>query len=151
MGSERSENVFQTLEDIPWESTRWWLSIVRCKICSQQWLLANETRINDVSFLKRLTEKESEKIRFLELVPKDFNDYEFLLKLGRERGLSVRFCDPCDPIESPSLFWTVVDLAKARPGIHLTELKELLSLDLDLAQFLALKAIGEECVTISFD
>ena len=120
---EASDIALRTFEE---RATRgdpfWWLAADQCSECGQWWLVAQEERQNDVFFLKRLSLEEGEKVIKEHWWPEDFDKYEKLLRLGRERGHSVRFVDSFDS----SLFWTVADLARERPGIKVSELAELL-------------------------
>lgn len=79
--------------------------------------------------------------------PEEFDRYERLLECGRDAGRSVRFADPLEP----SLVVTVADLARARPGIEVSDLAGLLNLEGDLAAELARRAVAQAGVTISFD
>jgi hypothetical protein len=49
------------------------------------------------------------------------------------------------------LRWTIADLAKARPGIRVSELAELLNLDLETALTLAKRAVRDDAAVIEFD
>jgi hypothetical protein len=80
--------------------------------------------------------------------PPDFDSYETLLELGLNAGRSVRFAEP---EQAKSLRWTIADLAKARPGIHVSELAERLNLEIDTARRLAERAVREEGAVIGFD
>lgn len=122
----------------------WWLSAERCAACKQWWLMAAESRINDVYLLKRLSAREGERILDENRWPEDFNSFEKLLRLGRERGHEWAFVDPL----SPALIWTAADLARARPGIGVSELAELLQLDIPHAGKVARKAIKDEGAVI---
>ena len=70
------------------------------------------------------------------------------MRLGRERGHRV---DYVDPINSPSLSRTAADLALERPGIKVSELAELLNLDVAWAEQIAIKARREEGIVINFE
>jgi hypothetical protein len=50
-----------------------------------------------------------------------------------------------------SLAWTIVDLAKERPGITISEIATLLNLDMDVAKELAKKAAKNERIQINFE
>jgi hypothetical protein len=80
--------------------------------------------------------------------PSDFDSYEALLRLGLKAGKSVRFAES---EEAGSLRWTIADLAKARPGIRVSELAELLNLDLETALTLAKRAVRDDAAVIEFD
>jgi hypothetical protein len=67
--------------------------------------------------------------------------------MGLDAGRSVRFLDPADS----SMPHTIADLARARPGIAVTEIAKLLSVEVRLATILATRAMEAEKVTITFD
>lgn len=148
MGDESTTAVFETLEKRAERGDPfWWLSLYACSACGQWWLVAQEERQNDVFFLRRLSREEGEKILEEHGWPTEFDSYAYLLRLGMERGHSVRFVDPLDS----SLSWTAADLARERPGIHVSEMAQLLNLDLSLAEEIAKKAIREEGVEICME
>ena len=97
-------------------------------------------------FLKRLSAGEGTRIVQTGQWPDDFDRFETLLRLGRERGHAVRFVEPLNS----SLWVTAADLARARPGIGVSELAELLNLDRALAEAVARKAAAEEGAVIDF-
>jgi hypothetical protein len=82
------------------------------------------------------------------LWPSDFDSYEALLRLGLEADRSVRFVEP---EQARSLRWTIGDLARARPGIRVSELAELLNLEIETARVLARRAVREDGAVIEFD
>lgn len=100
--------------------------------------------MNDVYLLKRLSPKEGERILKEHRWPEDFDSFEKLLQLGRERGHNWRFMDPLDP----SLIWSAAVLARERPGIGVADLAKLLNLDIAHAQKVARKAMQDEGVVI---
>lgn len=126
----------------------WWLAAYQCRECGEWWLLAQESRINDVYFLKRLSAQQGEAIAKEGRWPTDFDRYETLLRLGRERGHRVRYVEPLD---SSELLYTTIDLAKERPGIRVSELAELLNLEGSVAKLIAKKATAEQRVAIDVD
>lgn len=128
----------------PW----WWLWCGECSGCGQWWLVAQEERQNDVFCLRRMTPTEADDVLRNGVWPSDFDSYESLLRLGRDVGHSVRFADS---ERASSLRWTITDLAKARPGIRVSELASLLNLDDDLARVLADRAIRDDGVVIELD
>ena len=126
----------------------WWLSVARCRVCGEAWLVGQEERQNDVFCLHRLRPEELEDILERESWPADLDHYEVLLELGLTAGYEVRFFDP---LGDSSLAWTIQDLARARPGIRLSELRRLLNLDPLTARTLAQQAIHATGVDIEFD
>ena len=139
------EGVFRTLEPVrrrgsPW----WWLYASKCGACGKTWLVAQEERHNDLFILRRLDQAASDQLLRDGVWPAEFDQYEKLLKIGREAGHAVRFFDVAD---SP-LLHTVADLARERPGIRVSELAALLNLDLGVACDLARQAIERAGVTI---
>ena len=124
------------------ESPLWWLSAEQCTACKQWWLMATESRINDVYLLKRLSPREGERILNENQWPEDFDSFERLLRLGRERGHEWVFVDPLDS----SLTSTAADLAREQPGIGVAELAKLLQLDVPHAREIARKAMKDEGV-----
>jgi hypothetical protein len=146
---EESEPVLATIEDRRSRGERfWWLWCGECTRCRQWWLVAQEERQNDVFCLRRLADAEASALIEQDIWPPDFDSYEALLRLGFNAGKSVRFAEP---EEAKSLRWTIVDLAKARPGVRVSELAELLNLDIDMAETLAKRAVQDEGVVIEFD
>jgi hypothetical protein len=140
--------VFETLsERLDRGDPYWWLSTSCCSVCGDHWLIGEESRQNDIYCMRRLSETEAASIRKDGAWPSDFDTYERLLVFGHAAGRSVRFVDPMNS----SLRWTIQDLARNRPGIRVSELANLLNLDLELATTLARAAVSEEQVTIEFD
>jgi hypothetical protein len=142
------EEVFRTLEMIlkrgsPW----WWLYASTCRKCGQTWLVAQEERHNDLFILRRLDHVARDRLVRDGVWPVEFDRYETLLEIGREAGHSVRFFDVAD---SP-LMHTVIDLARERPGIRVSELASLLNLDPTVVGDLARQAIEMAGVTIKVD
>ena len=117
------EKVFATLEQIRSHGGEpWWLYLSRCDACGQNWMVAQEERIFDDYYLKRLTPAEARAIMDLGRWPDDFITYERVLKTGH--ALSR----PCEFLEelAPSLVWTAEDLRKERPEITDKEIAHLL-------------------------
>ena len=145
---EESKAVFQHMEEIAKRGDPfWWLSLEHCRECNQWWLVASEERHNDVYCLRRLDSQTADEILNKNSWPDCFDRYETLLRLGQHTGISVRFVDPMDS----SLAWTIADLAKERPGIAISEIAKLLSLDMDVAKHLARKAVKNEGIQIDFE
>jgi hypothetical protein len=147
MGDE-SEKVFASLLEVKKRGQPyWWLSVYQCYVCEQSWLVAQEERQNDVMCLQKLAPATMQNVLNNGQWPAIFDHYESLLRLGIEAGKSVRFLDP---LNSKSLYWTISDLSKDRPGISISQIAELLNLDLDLAEELARKVMEEDGVDITF-
>lgn len=86
-------------------------------------MIAQEERIFDEHFLRRLTPGEANRISVEAQWPFEFRSYERVLKTGH--ALDIR---PCVFLErlSASLVWTVEDLRKERPDISVEEMALLL-------------------------
>ncbi len=139
MGQE--DDFFVTLTQIHVRGNPfWWLYTSRCSVCAQNWLVGQEERHNDVFIMKRLSAGEVQSLVEHGHWPDDFDRYETLLKIGRDAGHSVRYLDPLDG----SLVYTVGDLAKARPGIRITELAHLLNVSKGIAVALVQMATAKE-------
>jgi len=148
MGDE-SEEVFATLDQIKKRGNPyWWLSVYQCRECQQSWLVAQEERQNDVFCLYRLDEVTTEDIINNNRWAPIFDHYEDLLRIGLEAGKSVRFFEPSN---SRSLRWTISDLAKEKPGINISEVAQLLNLDIQMAEEIARKVMREDGVNIAFN
>lgn len=128
----------------PW----WWLWCGECSQCGQWWLVAQEERQNDVFCLRRLDAGEVNELLQNNVWPPDFDSYESLLRLGYDAGVTFEFANP---EQASSLRWTIVDLAKAKPGIRVAELASLLNLEPDRARILAERAIRDDGVAIQLD
>ena len=77
--------------------------------------------------------------------PSDFDRYEELIRLGIAAGIVFRFSDPMDTQH------TMADLARARPGIRVSELSRLLALDDAVTTIVARFVATREGVEITFD
>ena len=128
----------------PW----WWLWCGECSRCGQWWLVAQEERQNDVFCLRRLEADQVNDLLQNNVWPSDFDSYESLLRLGHDAGVRFTFADP---EQASSLRWTIVDLAKAKPGVRVAELASLLNLEPDTARMLAERAIRDDGVAIQLD
>lgn len=114
----------------------WWLFTARCSECNQWWLVASEERINDVVFLRRLTDSAGQAIVERNEWPSEFDRFSTLLELGRVRGHRARFVDPL----SPGLVYTAIDLATEDRSLDTARLAHLLQIDLPHAEALAEQA-----------
>ena len=108
-------------------------------------MIGSEERINDVFILKRLSHELSQRIIKDSDWPDDFKKFETLLRIGKERNHSVRFVDPV----SPALVYTVIDLARARPGISIQELSELLQIGFEQTKMVVAEAYKDTLITVS--
>src|SRR4051812_45600679 len=112
MGSEFDNRIWKALKEIKaYGEERWWLALYGCENCTQYWLVAQESRHNDIHIFKPLEKPDAEKIISSNEWPKHFETLEELLTIGRENGRSVVFVDPLDSCLSSS----IKDLQKERP------------------------------------
>lgn len=146
VGMGEHDHIFASLdESANYGEPLWWLWLAKCSVCGQYWMIASEERINDVFVLKRLSNSTALEILQKGQWPDDFKEYSSLLQIGRDRGHSVRFVDPV----SPALVQTVIDLAKANPGIEIQQISNLLQVDLKQAEAIVDVAVKQTEVSIS--
>jgi len=126
MGDEGlDERVFATLELVCKHGPElWWLYVSQCGLCRQHWLVAQDERIYDTYYLKRLSPAAARDIMASGNWPDDFITYERVLALGSKMALKWHFLDPF----AYSLQFTVEDLRKERPGISPREIATLLGI-----------------------
>lgn len=139
-GDGLDERVFATVENVvDHGGAAWWLNLSQCRACSQHWMIAQEERIFDEHFLRRLTVDEANRISDNAEWPVEFLSYERVLKTGH--ALRIR---PCVFLErlSPSLVWTAEDLRKERPDISEEEIALLLGVTVTQAKRLLAVASG---------
>ena len=123
-GDGLDERVFATVKSVvDHDGDPWWLHLSQCRACGQHWMVAQEERIFDEHFLRRLNVDEASRICVNGEWPPEFLSYERVLKTGH--ALRIR---PCVFLErlSPSLVWTAGDLRKERPDISAEEIGILL-------------------------
>jgi hypothetical protein len=148
IGMGEEEAIFITLErQKDFGDDRWWLSLFECRACAQTWLVACEQRIYDVYFFRRLNKNESFRIVSEEYWPDHFKSYSDLLRQAVEFGCCVHYLDPLNSLE---IYWTIVDIALAKPGVAISELSELLPINIEMTRAIAKKAIAEPGVVIAF-
>ena len=117
------ERVFATLQQvINHGGTQWWLYASACSACGQNWMIAQEERIHDNYYLKRLTPEERSAILEQGSWPADFLQFEDVIRLGPAHKQVCRFFDTDD------LTCTVKELIEARENISASELAYLLCL-----------------------
>jgi hypothetical protein len=148
MGAEGA-NVLGTIQEIKRRGQPyWWLSVQRCRACNQWWLVAQEERHNDVFCLRRLDASQGVAVVEQGRWPSEFDNYETLLRIGRDAGYHATFIDP---LGSSSIPWTIEELARARPGIRVSEIGQLLGLDIMVVRALAERVASTTGVAIEFD
>jgi len=126
-GEDLDVRVFATLHRVREHGEpRWWLYLAKCDACHQNWLVAQEERIFDDYFLKRLTATEADQIVAAGRWPTEFTTYERVLTVGHALSHPCGFVDPL----AASLIWTVQDLRKERPGITPDEIARLIGVTL---------------------
>lgn len=121
-GDGWDERVFATIDVVQDHgSDLWWLYLARCHGCAQHWMIAQEERIFDIYFLRRVNDAVSEGIKRGEW-PEDFLTYERVLETGHGFARPCVFLDPL----AGSLQSSVEDLRAARPTITIAEIARLL-------------------------
>ena len=124
------ERVFATLDLVMnYGGDKWWLYISKCHVCGQYWMVAQEERIHDNYFLKRIESDTVRAITEQSTWPNDFLLYEQVLRLGRDAGNVANFLDPL----SPALVQTAQELLTARPDISLDEIAHVLAIPIKQA------------------
>jgi len=122
-GEDLDVRVFATLHRVREHGDpQWWLYLARCDACGQNWLVAQEERIFDAYFLKRLSAAEADQIVAGGHWPDEFTTYERVLTVGHAFSNPYLSGDPL----AASLVWTVEDLRKERPEITSDEIARLI-------------------------
>lgn len=103
---------------------QWWLYISTCRVCAQDWMVAQDERIYDNFYLRRISAQTKQEIVEWALWPDEFLTYEKVLRLGRAMGQVCAFYDPA----SPALVTTAAELRRERPDISVAEIGDLLGL-----------------------
>jgi hypothetical protein len=127
MGTEdgADERVFATLETVcDHGGDLWWLYLSRCSACGQNWMVAQEERIYDDYYLRRLDPAGARAITAEQSWPDEFITYERVLKIGRALSWPFTYLDGL----SPALVDTVKDLRRERPEISILEIAHLLGI-----------------------
>lgn len=118
--------VFATIENVvDHGGDAWWLHLSQCQACNQHWMIAQEERIFDEHFLRRLNIDEANRITTNGEWPTEFLTYERVLKTGH--AMRIFPCVFLDRL-SPSLVWTAEDLRRERPDISVEEIGLLLGI-----------------------
>ena len=113
--------VFETLENLKDHGGReWWLYLSQCSACGQGWIVAQEERIHDNYYLKRVAQTTMDQIVLHDVWPNDFMRFEDVIRLGPENAKFAVFLNPKDLTD------TVQELFDDRPDISAKELSYLL-------------------------
>lgn len=119
------ERVFASLERVVEHGgDQWWLYVSNCTQCSQDWMIAQDERIYDAFYLRRLEPSGRKAIVDDARWPDEFLTYESILRLGRNMSKPWTFLD----LRSPALVWTAKDLRRERPAISFKEIAYLLAI-----------------------
>ena len=121
-GDGLDERVFATLQTVYDHGGRWWLYLSKCDVCGQHWMVAQEERIFDDYFLRRLDGATAAKIADEKRWPAEFLTYDAVLKVGREMSKPCVFLEPL----ASSLVWTAEDLRRERPDISVEQIAYLI-------------------------
>lgn len=123
-GDGLDDRVFATL-DIALErgGECWWLYMSICSVCDQRWMIAQEERIYDEYFMRRIERTDAEAMVAGGPWPEEFDTYERVLRVARNLGQHpFTFLDNL----AGDLVDTAWDLRKARPNITVEEIAHLI-------------------------
>lgn len=119
------ELVFSSLEQVTKHGgDQWWLYVSTCLACRQDWMIAQDERIYDNYYLRRLAPASLQEILDFDWWPEEFLTYERVLRFGKATGKFWRFIEP----RSPALIATAEDLRRERPDITVEEIADLLTI-----------------------
>jgi len=122
-GDGTDERVFATFEIArDHGGDLWWLYLSRCSACGQDWMVAQEERIYDDYYLRRLDPAVAQRIVTEQVWPDEFITYERVLKIGRTMSWPFTYLERL----SPALVDTAKDLRRERPEITVLEIAHLL-------------------------
>ena len=126
MGGEGlDERVFASLDRVQEHGgDQWWLYVSVCNKCRQNWMIAQDERIYDNFYLRRLNAATAKAVQEQGQWPDEFLTYERVLSLGRTMSKPWTFLDP----RSPALVWTAEDLRRERSDISVEEIAHLLAI-----------------------
>jgi hypothetical protein len=123
-GDGLDERVFASLKRVAIHGgDQWWLYVSTCLACAQDWMIAQDERIYDNYYLRRLSPASKRDIVEKSLWPDEFTTYEQVLRLGRATEQIWTFEDT----GSPALIATAGDLRRERPEISVDEIAYLLA------------------------
>jgi hypothetical protein len=111
-----------------------WLYLAQCKVCDQHWMVAQEDRIHDNIYLKRLTAPAACEILEFGAWPSDFLKFEDVIRLGPDNGSFSVFLDPHAHLV------TIKQLVEERRDISAADVAYLLCLSEKEAGMLMAKA-----------
>jgi hypothetical protein len=106
---------------------QWWLSLSRCSDCGQNWLVAQEEKLNDVYVIKRLNSQDAN-ATVAGNWPPDLDRYEDLLEIGKAHGHAARYAEPMETLP------ICIDLVGQNPDIKPETIAHLLNVSLDNAR-----------------
>jgi hypothetical protein len=110
----------------------WWLYAVDCSACGQAWLVAQDESHNDVFCLNRLTNAARTEIVTAGQWPAIFDRYDDVKLFGLKTGGRLHSGDS----DYSPLVWIITRLAKNHPGIRVSEIADILVLEMSFAQSL---------------
>ena len=108
---------------------QWWLHVSSCLVCRQDWMVAQDERISDTYYLRKVAPSVVQEIIDFDWWPEEFLTYERVLRLGKAADAFWRFVED----SSPALVTTAKDLRRERPDILVEEIADLLAIPVDQA------------------
>jgi hypothetical protein len=117
------DRVFSTVKRVvDHGSPQWWLHASRCSSCGQDWMVAQEERVHDNFYLKRLDPDEMRRLLERNEWPADFMAFEDVIRLGPDNQQVCQFLNTDDLTD------TVKELMEAREDISSDEVAYLFCL-----------------------
>lgn len=119
----RDERIFASLKRIADHGgDQWWLYLSRCSACQTNWMVAQEERIHDNFYLRRLSPDVAKAIVEQGHWPQEFLRFEDVIRLGPDNSSTAHFFNPDDLTD------TIKELMEARPEIAAPEVAYLFHL-----------------------
>jgi hypothetical protein len=103
---------------------QWWLHVSTCLACRQDWMVAQDERIYDNYYLRRIPPSVVWEIAEFDVWPEEFLTYERVLRLGKATGVFWKLLE----YRCPALVTTAEDLRRERPEISVEEIADLLAI-----------------------
>ena len=129
------DRVFSTVKRVvDHGDPQWWLYASRCSSCGQDWMVAQEERIHDNFYLKRLDPYEMRGLVEQGEWPSDFMAFEDVIRLGPDNQQVCQFLNTDDLTD------TVKELMEAREDISSSAIAYLFCLSEREAERLMAKA-----------